>query len=72
MFAAMIRYAFTLTRPVLFIGAVFIGLALVSEPRPTAGAATSCTGFTSNIELNRMLCLLSPAHLFNGERKSLF
>jgi len=71
MFASMIRYAFTLTRPALFIAAVFIGLALVSEPRATH-SGSACTTVTSSIELNRLICMLSPANLFNGQRKALF
>jgi len=72
MITAMIRYAFTLTRPIMFIAAVFIGLALLSEPRATVGASTSCIGPTSSIQVNRLLCVLSPSNLFNGQRKTLF
>lgn len=72
MFAAFTRYALTLTRPLIFIGAVFVGLALVSEPRATPGMSLGCFGYSSNVELNRLMCMLSPSRLFSGERVTLF
>lgn len=72
MFAAFFSYSMSLTRPALFMLAIVIALSLVSANTQRAGASLTCRGVTPIAEINRVLCILSPANLFDGRRKKLF
>ncbi len=51
-------------RPLAIAVLVLIGLGFISNA-PDGAGGTTCRQFTNNIELNRALCRMNPARIWN-------
>jgi len=52
-------------RPLAIAVLVIIGLGFISGPTDVGAAGSSCRQITNNVEINRALCRMNPARLWN-------
>ncbi len=65
MFSSVLDSLGGFLRPLAIAVLVLVGLGFISNPPGDGGPGSSCRQLTDNIELNRALCRMNPARLWN-------